>query len=273
MYTRLTKQIRRLITNLLLFPVLFSFAIEGDPLPPTDPPSGDPPANPPPSDPPPADDLAALFTPEEIQGKKEAIAQGKAEEERRAALSDDERAAEDLEKEKAAKESGGAPEAYEDFTIPAGLEAAKDLLEEFKPFLKTELNLSQDKAQKLVDFYTTKILPGMQAKGIAASTEAWNEDLAQRVNDIKADKEIGGDKYETSTAEVNRVANTFLSPEESTELMEYFKRFGDCKPFLKLLVRTGSAMKEGSIVMSGTGGGGGEAKKSHADRIFGNDKE
>jgi hypothetical protein len=46
----------------------------------------------------------------------------------------------------------GAPEAYTDFTLPEGYTLDKTQLDEAAPLFK-EMNLSQDQAQKLVDFY------------------------------------------------------------------------------------------------------------------------
>ncbi len=51
-----------------------------------------------------------------------------------------------------AKTKNGAPEKYEDFTAPDGYELDKATLEKAVPIFK-ELGLSQEAAQKLVDFY------------------------------------------------------------------------------------------------------------------------
>jgi len=251
--TRMTwgLMMRRLLINILLFPVFLGFAVEGD------------------TATPPADDGVGGGDGGTGDDNKDDQGAGgntpdpaKAEEGRRAALSDEQRAAEDQAKADVDKAKEGAPDAYEDFKLPDGMEAAKELVDDFKPLLKDELNLSQDKAQKLIDFYTQKVIPGMKARGI----EVWNNELAARTKEIETDKEIGGDKIKQTGEAVNRVANTFLKPEESQEMMDYFKRFGDCKPFLKLLTRVSAAMKEDGMKMGGAGGE--NAPKSLADRIF-----
>lgn len=257
--TRVFRMKRNFLISLLLFPVFMGLAVDGgdggD--------GGDPGGDDGGDGGTQADDLAALFTAEEIEGKKASIEAGKAEEARRAALSDEERKAEDDAKAEEAKKVKGAPEAYEDFKIPEGMESAKDVLDELKPILKDELNLSQEKAQKLIDFYTGKVLPHFQAKGI----EVWNADIEKRQNEIKNDKEIGGEKLKASTEAVNRVVNSFLKPEESEALKEYSARFGDSPVLIKLLARVGNAMKEDGIVIVGAGGQGGS--KSIAERLYG----
>lgn len=244
MFTKLMGPMKKLLINILLFPVFFSFAVEGG-----DPSGGEGGET--------GGDEGTggeggSQTPEEIEA---------AETGRRAALTDEERATEDQAKADEAKKNEGAPEDYEDFKIPDGMEASKELVDEFKPVLK-DLNLSQDKAQALIDFYTAKVLPGMQAKGL----EVWNNELAQRQQAIEKDPEIGGDKLKATGETINRVANTFLKPEESAELMEYSKRFGDCPAFVKLLTRVGAAMKDDGVIMAGAGGE--SSSKTLAERLY-----
>lgn len=247
-FTKLSKTMRRVLTNILLFPVFMGLAIEGD-----EPPASDP-VTPPPSDTPPADPPADPPSNEETQAAEEA---------RRAALTDEERATEDQAKADADKKAEGAPEEYADFTFPEKMEFDKAMMDEFKPLLKDQLNLSQDKAQALIDFYTSKVVPSFQAQGLAV----WNADVEARQTAIMNDKEIGGDKIKVTTETVNRVANTFLNAEESKELMQYSDRFGDCPAILKLWSRIGAAMSEGKIVTAGAGDIPG-AKKTLAERIF-----
>ena len=54
----------------------------------------------------------------------------------------------------------GAPESYAEFTAPEGVTYDKDVLAAAAPLLK-ELNLSQEQAQKLVDFYTKNSQAGI----------------------------------------------------------------------------------------------------------------
>jgi len=248
MFTKLMGPMKKLLINILLFPVFFSFAVEGGD--PSEGKGGDQSGDQQGTQGETGDESGK--TPQEIEA---------AETDRRAALSQEERDAEDLAKSEADKKAEGAPEDYEDFKIPEGMEASKELVDEFKPVLK-DLNLSQEKAQALIDFYTAKVLPGMQAKGM----EVWNNELAQRQQAIEKDPEIGGEKLKATGETVNRVANTFLKPEESAELMEYSKRFGDCPAFVKLLTRVGAAMKDDGVIMAGAGGE--SSSKTLAERLY-----
>lgn len=244
MFTKLMGPMKKLLINILLFPVFFSFMVEGEGS--SEGEGGDQSG---------VDEGAGGN--EEENGKTDE----QAEEGRRAALTDEERETEDQAKADEAKKNEGAPETYEDFKVPEGMEASQELVDEFKPVLK-DLNLSQEKAQALIDFYTAKVLPGMQAKGL----EVWNNELAQRQQAIEKDPEIGGEKLKATGETINRVANTFLKPEETAELMEYSKRFGDCPAFVKLLTRVGGAMKDDGVVMAGAGGE--TSTKTLAERLY-----
>ena len=79
----------------------------------------------------------------------------------------------------------GAPEAYTNFTAPEGTTLDAATISEAAPIFK-ELGLSQEQAQKLVDFYSTK-------------TGKINSDLSKAVDDMRAgwrnavmaDKDLG----------------------------------------------------------------------------------
>lgn len=208
-----------------------------------------------------------LFTPEEIAAKKESIALAKAEEERRAALTDDQRAAEDKEaeakKEAEEKDRAGAPEQYGEFKRPEGMEnvelnpAAVDAL---KPIAK-ELNLSQDKAQTLFAKLLTDVYPKMEAQRL----EAWANLTRGWAETAKADTEIGGDKWDANVAVAQRALNTFGTPELKEALNQF--GLGNHPEMIRLMVRMGNAMREDTIVLPGSLGAG--ARKSAAEVLYG----
>jgi hypothetical protein len=83
-------------------------------------------------------------------------------------------------------ESAGAPEAYADFSIPEGHTLDAATIESATPIFR-ELGLSQDQAQKLVDFYSAKI------GEINSQNEGFMEQMrTEWRNQLSADKEIGG---------------------------------------------------------------------------------
>jgi hypothetical protein len=72
-------------------------------------------------------------------------------------------------------EPPGAPETYTDFTLPDGLTAPT---EEFKTWAK-ENNMTQEKAQSAIDFYTKTIVPQQQAAQVAQN-EAWVKESTEK---------------------------------------------------------------------------------------------
>ena len=143
-------------------------------------------------------------SPEEIKAAEEAKAaeEGKSPEEIKAA------------EEKAAEEKKeGAPESYTDFNMPEGMEVDPAMMETFLPLAK-EGKLSQEGAQKFVDMY---------AKGLKASVDAhvkdWTDAMGKWQADTKADKEIGGDRFDQTQVRVNLTLKTFGN-EKLSEFLE-----------------------------------------------------
>ncbi len=143
-------------------------------------------------------------SPEEIKAAEEAktAEEGKSPEEIKAA------------EEKAAGETReGAPESYTDFNMPEGMETDQGMIETFLPVAK-ELNLSQENAQKFVDLHT---------KGLKASVDAhvkdWADAMGKWKGDTKADKEIGGERFDQTQVNVNLALKTFGN-EKLSEMLE-----------------------------------------------------
>jgi hypothetical protein len=210
---------------------------------PPDPPAGDPPA-------PPADDkpdLSTLFTADEIKTKQESVVTAKAEEDRRAKLKPDEIAAEDKAKADA-EVADKVPEEYAEFKIPDGMKLDQNMLKEALPLFK-EMGLSQTKAQQLVDLYSAKIGPAF----VKAHLDAWNVQKESWKADCKADKEIGGDKFDGSVADAVRVLNTIGTPELKKVFDEY--GLGNHPEFVRVFARMSKHMKEDTLEVPGDKGG------------------
>ncbi len=212
----------------------------------------------------PADDLATLFAPEEVTAKREAVAATKAEETRRAALTDEERTAEDktAADAKTAEEAAKAiPEKYE-FKTPEGMELDAELLAETEPLFK-ELGLTQEKAQQVIDLYTQKVLPAVEKQKLGqwnAITDGWQKE-------IKANKEIALGAEGNSTDGV-RLINTLLNAEEAKRFKEEAKSysFGANYSLNLLLARAATHFKEdGSFKPENSNSG---ATKGIAERMF-----
>ena len=169
----------------------------------------------------------------------------------------EELAAEKGAKEKADKEAAekdkkpAAPEKYE-FTPPEGQELDANALAVFEPIAK-ELGLSQEQAQKLVDIY-----PQIQQQ----QAEAWSKQVSDWGEQVKADKEIGGDKFNASVGAAQRALDQFGNP----ELREYLNAsgLGNHPALVRFCAKVGKAMAEDSFVVPNQGG-----QRSAADILYG----
>lgn len=95
-------------------------------------------------------------------------------------------------------QSAGAPEAYEDFTLPDGFEAVPERMDAFKALCK-EFGLPQEGAQKALDFYLSQEQAGaeMRQQAFDALQKGWRETLAK-------DPDFGGEKLAENTEAVRR---------------------------------------------------------------------
>ncbi|RYM69604.1 peptidase [Serratia liquefaciens] len=160
----------------------------------------------------------------------------------------DKEAAEKAEKEK----KPAAPEKYE-FAAPEGQELDANALSVFEPIAK-ELGLTQEQAQKLVDIY-----PQIQQQ----QAEAWSKQIAEWGEQVKADKEIGGDKFNASVGLAQRALDQFGNP----ELREYLNAsgLGNHPALVRFCAKVGKSMAEDSFVVPNQGG-----QRSTADILYGN---
>lgn len=158
-------------------------------------------------------------------------------------------------KKKGGDKPEGAPEKYE-FQAAEGVELDTEALKEFEPVAR-ELNLTNEQAQKLVDAYP-KILAGVQQR----QAEAWQKTTEQWAADVKADKEIGGDKLISNLSAAQRALDQFGTP----ELKEYLNTtgLGNHPDLVKTFVKIGKAMSEDGMVT-----GGNEGQRSAAEVLYG----
>ena len=101
--------------------------------------------------------------------------------------------------------SSGAPEAYADFKLPEGSELDKEIIDKALPLFK-ELNLPQEHAQKLVDFYNdiNKASAAKLETVVQEMRTAWR-------NEAKADKDIGP-KLDSVITEIGRAKDKLPEP-------------------------------------------------------------
>ena len=133
-------------------------------------------------------------------------------------------------------EEHGAPEAYADFTFPEGVEIDKAQLEAAKAQFK-EAGYSQEQAQKAIDLHI---------KGMQEQQEIFLQERKNWVNEIKADKEFGGDKFDTTVKGAQLALRKFDADGKMVELLET-SGFGDHPGVIKFLARIHAAMGEDKV--------------------------
>ena len=142
------------------------------------------------------------------------------------------------------KADTSAPEAYEDFTLPEGMEMDADVLGEFKNLAK-ELNIPQAKAQQLIDFQTQ--LATKQAEQYQAAVTKQSQDWAAA---IKNDPDVGGENYDKSVASAVKVIEAFGDP-SLKELLNN-SGLGNHPALFKFCHRISAAIAEDKFVMPGS---------------------
>ncbi len=152
----------------------------------------------------------------------------------------------------------GAPEKYEDFALPEGMDVEDSTLQSFIPLAK-ELNLDQGQAQKLVDYEAGRV-----QEMITAQEKVWGDLRQEWRTATKSDKEIGGPAFDESLA----AGKTFLREYGTPELLEALNStgMGDHPEFIRAFARAGKAMKEDAL----STGGPGDAKLSPEQILYPN---
>lgn len=161
----------------------------------------------------------------------------------------EEKPPEDADKDKDKAE--GAPEAYEAFKVPEGVEIDEVLLADATPIFK-ELGLPQDKAQKLIDLWTK----------IGTDAEAANAKIIQDHNNalikaVKEDPDLGGAHLKTTLASAKTAIAKFGSPE--LEKLLITTGIGNEPAVLRFLVKV-AAFDADDTLERGKGPGPGTAK-------------
>jgi hypothetical protein len=136
----------------------------------------------------------------------------------------------------------GAPEQYETFTVPEGIEVDSTEMEKFMATAK-EIGLSQEAAQKLVDMEVEK------RKGAAeAQNKAW-ETLQERwIGEAKADKEIGGAEFDANLGYARTAVKTFGSPALAEALRT--TGMGNHPEFIRAFAKIGKAISDdGKLIL------------------------
>lgn len=155
-------------------------------------------------------------------------------------------------------EKTGAPDKYEDFTLPEGLNASADELKEFHVLLK-DLNIPQKGAQQIVDVFSETLVEAAEAQ-----KKAWADTRAEWKKTHSADKEIGG---KNKAAQLG-LAQSAIKKFGTAGLSEVLKATGleDHPEVIRIFARMGKAIAEDEHEGGGTPSGGTE--KTAAQTIY-----
>jgi len=140
-------------------------------------------------------------------------------------------------------EKEGAPEKYEDFKLPDGMEMDKESLEKFLPLAK-ELDLTQEEAQKLIDFKSDAKKEESQKQW-----DHWENTQKEWVEDSRNDKEIGGEKFEENLAVAKKALDAYGN--EALKDLADATGVGNNKEFIRFLVKVGKDISEDKLRISG----------------------
>lgn len=130
--------------------------------------------------------------------------------------------------------------------FPDGFTPDVALIDSVKPLFK-EFGLKGEQQQKLVDAFVAR-----QAEAEKAADAQFAELKADNLKTLKADKEIGGQKFEATLANVQRAYGKYGTP-ALTQLMES-SGMGNHPEVVRAFARIGAAMADDTI--AGPRGGG-----------------
>lgn len=138
----------------------------------------------------------------------------------------------------------GAPESYE-FKAPEGITLDAEVIGEFSTVAK-ELGLSQEAAQAIVE----KLAPKLAERTAAQQAEAFKVYRTGLVEQVKTDKEFGGEKLSENLAVAKKALDAFGTPELRTLLND--SGLGDHPEIIRAFYRAGKAISEDTFVPGST---------------------
>lgn len=146
-------------------------------------------------------------------------------------------------------------------TMPEGVPVDQELLDSLGPDFK-ELGLTNGQAQKLADKFIATQTARAEKQG-----ETWSNTLQKWAEDAKADKEIGGTKWDGTVSASRRAVETLGTP----ALKEYLNASGggNHPELIRFMAKVGSMIKEDNPAVGGAEGAGRPAETAHM--LFPND--
>lgn len=140
-------------------------------------------------------------------------------------------------------------------TAPEGGELDTEMLDAVAPLLKSK-GFTAKEAQALGD-----AVMKLQAGRAQAQAQAWQETVAGWADTAKKDKEIGGDRWDSTVASATRAIAKFGTP----ELKEYLQNTGggNHPELIRVFAKIGAAISDDTPPAGGSEGSGRPADTAH----------
>jgi hypothetical protein len=151
------------------------------------------------------------------------------------------------------EQESNVPDEYTDFQTPEGVELDNELLASANPLFK-ELGLSQEQAQKLVDFQSAQVQA--QSDQLIQQTNTWKEAA-------KTDSEFGGQNFDENIGKASTAIDQFFSQEFKTLLNN--TGLGNHPEVIRGFVKIGKQLAEDN---PGSGNAS-QGEKSRAEKLYG----
>lgn len=139
---------------------------------------------------------------------------------------------------------GEAPETYEAFTLPEGVQLDEAAVAKVTPVFK-DIGLTQEQAQKLVTQYAE-----LQQAAAEQQVAGFNQIKKDWAAEIKSDAEFGGDKLKETLGAAKAVLGTFGDKALMSDLKEW--GWANHPGLIRLLARVKAHLSEDSLVQADT---------------------
>lgn len=168
--------------------------------------------------------------------------------------------------EQKAAEAKQAEEKAKDFELkaPEGLTLDEKRVSEFKALLTDEKVPLAERAQKLIDLHAADL----RAQAEASNT-LWRQTQEKWQGEVKADKELGGQNFDTMRSTIAKAIDE-IGGAEAAKMREAFDftGAGNNPEIIRLLYRMAKAATEGGPVSGGTPAAGGDATQKALAKMY-----
>lgn len=150
------------------------------------------------------------------------------------------------------------PLSADDLTIPEGFEADDEIRDKFLDVVNDQEMSAKDRANALIELQAETIRQASER-----ISEAWTQQREAWVEEVKADPEIGGDKFEPTMGKISKLLNEFGDPNLREQVFD-ITGAGDHPLMIKFLAKVADALSEGTPVSGDAGGD----KLTLAERMY-----